>query len=44
MCQSEELNIVREHLRYIVDLLIAPDFKQMVNWLSLTKDQVEVES
>lgn len=44
MCQSEELNIVRGHLRYIVDLLIAPDFKEMVNWCSLTKEQVSVES
>ena len=35
LCHSDELTIVREHMHFIVGLLIAPDFKRMVNWLSL---------
>ena len=31
----ESLTIVKEHMMFIVGLLVAPDFKRMINWLSL---------
>ena len=30
-------------MSYIVGLLIAPDFKQMVNWLNLKSENVTLE-
>ena len=31
----ESLTIVKEHMMFIVGLLVAPDFKRMINWLTL---------
>ena len=43
LCNSDELTIVREHMHFIVGLLLAPDFKRMVNWLSLDSSQVTLQ-
>ena len=32
---TESLTIVKEHMMFIVGLLVAPDFKRMINWLTL---------
>ena len=35
--------IVKEHMNFIIGLLLAPDFKSIVNWQSLRRDDVCVE-
>ena len=32
---NESLTIVKEHMMFIVGLLVAPDFKRLINWLTL---------
>ena len=43
MCQSDELVIVKEHMNFILGLLLAPDFKLIVNWQSLRSEDVCIE-
>jgi len=43
LCPSDELTIAREHMNFIIGLLIQPDFKQLVNWLTLTPETVTME-
>ena len=43
LCPSDEVTIVKEHMNYIIGLLVQPDFKRIVNWLSLTPDTVTME-
>ena len=43
LCHSDELQIVKEHMNFIVGLLIAPDFKNIVNWLSLSSEDVSIQ-
>jgi len=34
---------VKEHLHFVVNLLVAPDFKRMINWLSLKREDVTLK-
>ena len=34
---------MKEHMNFIVGLLVQPDFKKIVNWLSLTPSTVTIE-
>ena len=43
LCQSDELVIVREHMNFIIGLLLAPDFKQIVNWSSLRSTDLALD-
>ena len=37
------MGIVREHMNYIVTLLLEPEFKHSVNWTSLTQEKVTMD-
>ena len=37
------MNIVKEHMNFIVGLLISPDFKQVINWANLRRETLAIE-
>ena len=43
LCQSDELVIVREHMNFIIGLLLVPDFKRTVNWSSLKSSDLSID-
>ena len=43
LCNSDQMNIVKEHMNFIVGLLISPDFKQVINWANLRRETLAIE-
>ena len=40
LCHSDEITIVKEHMSYIIGMLVSPDFKQLISWTSLTRENI----